>query len=112
MDLGASYVLLVADPAEGRTKAQSEWTFDGRYELTRHWETTSEARYDLVGQRLDRFGLGLRYRNECVEVDLGATRKFASATNLEPSTDFDLTVALKGFGTGGSDREYRRTCRF
>ncbi len=112
MDLGASYVLLVEDPDEGRSEAQSEWTFDSRYRLTRHWETSSEARYDLVGQRLDRVGLGLQYRNECVEVDFGATRKYASATNLEPSTDFDLTVALTGFGTNGSDKEYARTCRF
>jgi len=112
MDLGASYVLLVADPDEGRSKAQSEWTFDSRYRLTRHWETTSEARYDLVGNRLDRMGLGLTYRNECIEVEFGATRKYASADNLEPSTDFDLTVALTGFGTDGSDKEYARTCRF
>ncbi len=111
MDLGASYVLLVTDPAEDRTKAQSEWTFDGSYQVSPNWTTSALARYDLADQRLDRVGLGLQYRNECVQVDFGATRNLASARNLQPSTDFDLTVALKGFGTGGSAKEYRRTCK-
>lgn len=110
MDLGASYLLLVTDPDEDRTQRQSEWTFDGRYQITQKWATSGEARYDLADQRLDRIGLGLQYRNECIQVDLQATRKYASATNLEPSTDFDLTVALRGFGVGGSGKEYRRTC--
>jgi LPS-assembly protein len=110
MDLGASYLLLVEDADENRTKTQSEWTFDGRYQVTRHWATSGEARYDLADQRLDRVGLGLQYRNECIQVDVQATRNYASATNLEPSTDFDLTVALKGFSTGGSGKEFRRTC--
>ncbi|WP_245216171.1 LPS-assembly protein LptD [Sagittula salina] len=111
MDLGASYVLLTIDPDEGRNRATSEWTFDSRYEVTRNWETTTEIRYDLVDRRLDRVGLGLQYRNECIQVGLGATRTFASSTNLEPSTDIDLTVALSGFGVDGSAKEYRRTCR-
>jgi len=112
MDLGASYLLLVADGDEIRANSQSEWTFDGRYQMTRFWATSGEARYDLVDQRLDRIGLGLQYRNECVEVDFQATRNYASATNLEPSTDFDLTVALRGFSAGASGKEFRRTCSF
>ena len=111
MDLGASYVLLVTDPDELRDKAVSEWTFDGRYRVTRHWETSTEVRYDLADRRLDRVGLGLQYRNECIQVDVGATREFASATNLEPSTDIQLTVALHGFGADDSAKEYRRICR-
>lgn len=111
MDIGASYVLLTTDPTELRTKAASEWTFDARYDITRNWQTTTAVRYDLADRRLDRLALGLQYRNECIEVGFGATRTFASSVNLEPSTDIDLTVALKGFGNDASDKEYRRTCR-
>lgn len=110
LDLGASYVLLVTDPDENRAKAQSEWTFDGSYRMAQHWTASTEWRYDLADQRLDRVGLGLQYRNECVQVDFGATRRYARSANIEPTTDFDLTVALKGFSTGGSAKEYRRTC--
>ncbi|EPX81921.1 LPS-assembly protein LptD [Salipiger mucosus] len=110
MDLGASYVLLVQDAAEERDETQSEWGFDGSYRVNRHWTSSAEWRYDLADQRLDRAGLGLQYRTECIQVDFTVLRKFASSTNLEPSTDFGLTVALTGFGTSESDKEYRRTC--
>jgi LPS-assembly protein len=112
IQLNASYLLLVRDDYEDRDDTQSEWTFDSTYRVTRHWATSTEARYDLADQRLDRLGLGLQYRNECIEVGFSARRNYASASNLEPSTDFDLTVALKGFSTGGSAKEYRRTCAF
>ncbi len=112
LDLGASYLLLKADPDENRDRSQSEWTFDGRYQLTRNWATSGEASYDLADRRLDRVGLGLQYRTECIQVDFQATRTYASATNLEPSTDFDLTVALRGFGAGSSGKEYRPTCSY
>lgn len=112
LDLGASYLLLVADSDEDRDSTQSEWTFDSTYRVTRHWAASSEARYDLADRRLDRVGLGLQYRNECIQVDFGVTRDYASSSNVDPSTDFDLTVALKGFGVGGSSKEYRRTCAF
>jgi LPS-assembly protein len=45
-------------------------------------------------------------------VDFSVSRSFASSTNLEPSTDFGLTVALTGFSTGGSGKEYRRSCSY
>ncbi|MFW2543491.1 LPS-assembly protein LptD [Primorskyibacter sp. 2E107] len=112
MDLGASYLLLVTDPAEDRASAQSEWSFDGSYRMSRHWTGSTEWRYDLAGRNLDRVGVGLQYRNECVQVDFGVQRKYASSTTLEPSTDFDLTVALTGFGTSDSAKEYRRTCKY
>lgn len=112
LDLNASYLLLVRDTDEDRASGQSEWTFDSTYQVNPHWAASTEARYDLADRRLDRVGLGLQYRNECIEVGFSARRNYASASNLEPSTDFDLTVALKGFSTGGSAKEYRRTCAF
>ncbi|GGG75340.1 LPS-assembly protein LptD [Salipiger pallidus] len=110
VDLGATYVMLVEDPLEDRDESQAEWGFDGSYRFGRHWTGSAEWRYDLADRRLDRTGLGLQYRNECVQVDLTVSRKFASATNLEPSTDFGLMVGLTGFGTAASAKEYRRTC--
>ena len=110
LDLGASYVLLVTDDREDRDDAQSEWTLDADYRFSDTWLGSTEWRYDLADRRLDRVGLGLQYRNRCIEVGFGATRRFASSTNVEPSTDFDLSVALLGFSTGGPAKEYRRSC--
>lgn len=111
IDLGASYLLLVQDPDEDRDETQSEWSLDGSYRFATNWTSSAEWRYDLADQRLDRAGLGLQYRNECVQVDFSVTRKYASSSNLEPSTDFGLSVALTGFGTTESAKEYRRTCK-
>lgn len=110
MDLGASYILLVADPGEDRSSAQSEWSFDGRYQITNQWAGDSSWRYDLTDRRFARAALGLEYQNECAQVNFSVSRRFASSTNLEPSTDYGLTVSLKGFSTGGNAKEYRRSC--
>lgn len=108
--LGASYLLLAADTEEDRPASISEWSLDTRYRIGRHWTATGEWRYDLASDRAARAGLGLEYRNECVEVDFSVTRRFTSTTVLNDSTNFGLTVALKGFSTGGSAKEFRRSC--
>ncbi|MFP4043350.1 MAG: LPS-assembly protein LptD [Rhodosalinus sp.] len=110
LDLAATYLLLPRDPAENRPETLSEWGFDGSYRLARHWTGAAEWRYDIAADRTAEAGLGIAYRNECVEVRLSASRSFASSANLDPGTDFGLTIALKGFSTGGSAKEYRRTC--
>ncbi|QFS82766.1 LPS-assembly protein LptD precursor [Roseivivax sp. THAF40] len=110
MDLGASYLLLRADPDEDRDDTQSEWTVDGSYIFSPEWSADGFWRYDLGDNRSDRAGLGVTWQNECVSAEISVSRRFASSTNLEPSTDIGLTVLLKGFSTGGSAKEYRRTC--
>ncbi|WP_146588015.1 LPS-assembly protein LptD [Puniceibacterium confluentis] len=111
MNLGASYVLLVTDSDENRDQAQSEWSFDGKYQFTTNWAASTDMRYDLVDRRFAKAGIDLEYQNECAVVNFSVSRRYASSDSLEPSTDFGLTVALKGFSTGGSAGEYRRSCR-
>lgn len=110
LDLAATYLLLERDAAEDREKSLSEWGFDGSYRVARHWTGSAGWRYDIAQDRSARADFGLAYRDECVEVRLSASRTFASSVTLEPSTDFGLTIALKGFSTGGSAKEYRRRC--
>ncbi len=110
--LGASYILLTTDPDEDREDAQSQWTLNGRYNVDSHWTATTNMRYDIAEGQFLRAAVGAEYRNECVAVDFSVSRRFASSTNLEPSTDFGLTVALTGFSTGGSGKEYRRSCSY
>lgn len=110
--LDASYILLTTDPQEDRNDAQSQWRVNGRYSIDRNWTATGNTRYDIAEGQFLQAGIGAEYRNECVAVDFSVSRSFASSTNLEPSTDFGLTVALTGFSTGGSGKEYRRSCNF
>ena len=110
--LGASYILLTTDSLEDRDDAQSQWRLNGRYNVARNWTATGNTRYDIAEEQFLNAGIGAEYRNECVAVDFSVSRSFASSTNLEPSTDFGLTVALTGFSTGGSGKEYRRSCSY
>ena len=109
--LGASYVWLGTDLAEDRPATQSEWALDGRYEVSRHWTASANLRYDVARDETTEAGVGLRYRNECVELNLSLSRRFTSSAIVEPSTDIGFTVAIRGFGTGDTDTRYTRTCR-
>ena len=53
---------------------------------------------------------GLQWRNECATIDLSLSRRFTSSTSVRPSTDFDLSVELGGFGGSADGRSLRRRC--
>ncbi|MDQ2091266.1 LPS-assembly protein LptD [Marimonas arenosa] len=109
--LGASYVWLGPDPFEDRPNTVSEWSLDGLYRMSRHWSGSANVRYDVVSSTTAEAGLGLQYRNECVEVELSVSRRFTSSVILTPSTDFGFTIGLKGFSAKTSDRSYTRRCK-
>lgn len=104
-----SYIWVVEDPAEGRIGDISEVNLDAAYQLGRYWTATAEGRYDVVLNKAASAGLGLQYRNECLNVDLSLSRRFTSSTTVEPTTDIGLSVSLNGFGRDG--RRYARSCQ-
>ncbi len=109
LSASGSYIWVVADPAEDRTTDASEINLDAAYRLSRHWIATAEGRYDVNLNRAASAGLGLTYRNECLNVDLSLSRRFTSSTTLQPTTDVGLSVSLNGFGRSGLD--YARSCQ-
>ncbi len=96
--LTSSYVRLQADPREGRSTDTEELYLDGRYALTPNWTGRVSGRYDAVAGRATRAGLGIGFKNECLNVDLSLSRRFTSSTSVKPTTNFDLSVDLLGFG--------------
>ncbi len=109
--IGGSYVWLGTDPDEDRIATQSEWTLDGSYRFARNWTGAANVRYDIARDKTSAAGIGLRYENECVALNLSLSRRFTASAILEPSTDIGFTVAIRGFGVGGADQRYTRTCR-
>jgi len=110
MAFAASYVWLGADALEDRLATVSEWSVDGHYRLSRHWTGTANWRYDVASDTTAQAGIGLQYRNECVDITLSASRRFTSSIILAPSTDFSFTVGLSGFSAKAGDKSYTRTC--
>lgn len=109
--LGGSYVWLGTDLDEDRSATQSEWTLDGSYRFARNWTGAANVRYDIARDQTSQAGIGLRYENECVALNLSLSRRFTASAILEPSTDIGFTVAIRGFGVSGADQRYTRTCR-
>jgi len=98
-DLTAGYVEIMADEAEDRQRGLSEMTVDARYQVTDAWAARAASRYDFEADRAVRAGLGAEFRNECVAMELYLSRKFASSSSVEPSTEVGLSVDLLGFGS-------------
>ncbi len=108
--LNAGYLWLVADPTEGRATSTSELLLNAGWDVTGNWRGTVSGRYDFNLQRAERAAVGLTYRTECAAVDLSLSRRFTSSTTVVPSTDFNISVSLVGFGAGADGRSYRRSC--
>ena len=102
----ASYAWIVDDPSEGRTGETNQFQFQGDYKVTPYWTLGLSGRYDGRTNRATDGAMRIRYANECISVNLSATRRFASSNNF---TEYGLAVGLNGFGE--SNRGPTRGCR-
>lgn len=110
LDISSSFIWQEANLTENRPADSSEWVMDLAYDVTPNWTAKADWRYDFLTDDASEAGIGLEYRNECVSLDLSLSRRFTSSTNVDPSTDFGLTISLAGFGATGDTTRYRRSC--
>lgn len=109
-NLTSTFVWLESDITEGRPVNTSELSLDGDYRIDQHWTVFSDLRYDFVNDRTTRAGVGVRWENECAKVDLSVSRRFTSSTNVDPTTDLNLSVQLAGFGARPQGKAFTRSC--
>ena len=110
-ELGSSFIYASPEPAEGRLDRLSEWSFDGSYDLNDRWTASADWRYDFTAGRAARTGIGLSYRSECVDVMVSVSRRYASSSAGDPTTDFGFRVSLVGVGGADGTAPRRRSCR-
>ncbi|MDG2340102.1 MAG: LPS assembly protein LptD [Paracoccaceae bacterium] len=108
--ISATHIWLAEDTAEDRDDPLSEINLSTRVNLARHWVGQVDWQYDLAAQRIVKAGIGAEYQNECLDVRLSASRRFTSSTTVDPSTDYDFTIGLRGFGAGRSGADGIRNC--
>ncbi len=108
--VNGSYVWQEPDPAENVNEEISEIRLIGRYTVDQNWLTRASARYDLNESEPIRYGLGITYQNECVQVNMTVNRRFTSSSSIEPSTEFGFTVALTGYSVESGGKQYKRRC--
>lgn len=109
--VAANYVWLSSDPVVGRSNTVSEWSFTSGVDLGTFWNASVSGRYDIATDKPISAGLGLNYRNECVDVTVSASRRFASSTIVTPVTDFSFAVSLRGFSANTGQDKISRNCR-
>lgn len=107
--LGAGYIWAdaAADPALALDT--SELLADVGYSVTPQWRAKAMARYDFMADRPSRTGLGLQFRNECLQFNLSLSRRYTSSTSVKPVTTVQVQMDLLGFG--GRAPGEARVCR-
>lgn len=102
ISLAAAYIWQAADGEIGRSDTVSEWSLDGRVQVTPAWAVSFDTRYDINIDRPASAGLGVEWRNECVTIDLSVSRRYTSSSTVDPSTDYGLSISLAGFSAAAS----------
>lgn len=112
LHVSLGYLWLKADSFEDRTKDLSELTSQIGWQMAEGWWANAHGRYDLEASATQRAGLGVTYRNECISVELAASRRFTDTEEVDPDTDVDLSIRLGGFGRApdGKGTVARRNC--
>lgn len=109
--ISSSYLFAQPEPSEGRDDKLSEWAFGGTLGLNDEWTARTDWRYDFSAGRAARAGVGLEYMTDCIRVDLSVTRRYATSTSVDPTTDLGFRVSLLGLGNSGKQQTSRKVCR-
>ena len=99
----ATHVELTKDSNISQNQSLNSVALEWSYNLNSNWRSDSKFQFDSNIGRLSKLELGLRYENECVNVDLSSSRSFSTSSTLIDKTDFTLSVELTGFSS--SDRK-------
>ncbi|MBM3603469.1 MAG: LPS-assembly protein LptD [Alphaproteobacteria bacterium] len=112
LQVSAGYLWIDRDEAEGRAEDASELAANVGWQIAQGWWGTAETRYDFAADRAQRASLQVAYRNECISVESGLSRRFTSSDLVRPETSLDLSVRLGGFGRqqDGAGTVARRSC--
>jgi LPS-assembly protein len=105
--VSTSYLRIMADRAENRTRTASEWSFDGSRKIDDYWTARVGWRYDVAQGRAASTSLGLDYENECLRMAMEVERAYSATTNAT-STNFGLNVDI--LGIGGNPSTARKRC--
>jgi LPS-assembly protein len=111
ISLAAAYIWQSEDAEEDRPDTISEWTVDADFELSEAWSLNLDARYDVATDQPVRAGGGLQWRNECVSIDVSASRRFTSSDTVDPTTTYGLSGSITGFSAGRAGSGLAAGCK-
>ena len=108
--IAATYVGLSADTLEGRATPLSSLALNWQYSFAPDWQSASDFQFNATNGKLSKLNFGLKYANECVDVNFSASRHFSTSTTFSNKTEFGLSVELSGFSSGVRKAPKSRQC--
>ncbi len=96
LGFSGTYVFLREDEITPEDRA--ELVFDASYQIDGNWQADLGFRRDLENSDFIRVDAAVSWGNECATFEFSASRRFTTRDNVEPTTDFGLTLRLAGIG--------------
>ncbi|WP_243698682.1 LPS-assembly protein LptD [Paracoccus alkanivorans] len=112
LQISAGHLWIDSERDEGRTSDTNEFTANIGWQIAPGWWGNAETRYNFTADQAQMASLDLIYRNECVSVEMGLSRRFTDSDSVRPETSLDLSVRLGGFGRQKDEQGTvaRRSC--
>lgn len=98
LQVSAGHLWLDGDGQDTEFPDVSELAGTVGWQIRDGWWGRAETRYDFVADRAQQASLDLTYRNECLTVEMGVSRRFTRSDSVRPETSLGLSVRLGGFG--------------
>lgn len=98
LQLSAGHLWLDGDAEVLERPDINELVANVGWQISDGWWGRAETRHDFAAGRTQRASLDLTYRNECLTVDMGLSRRFTRSDSVRPETSVGLSVRLGGFG--------------
>jgi len=106
----ATYLQLEKDVIAGASDRRSEAALKLIFTPNDNWEYLAEWRHDFVTDSAIEGEFGLKYTNECIEIDLSLSLQYAASGNITSTKELGLQVSFLGIGNQGRAKGRRRRC--
>jgi LPS-assembly protein len=94
-----NYADVVGEPGLAEGQSREEIVTAGVLSITEAWALLGNFRYDIEAEQTIADGLGLRWQDDCLLVDVTYQRSFIRDQDIEPDERFLVNLTLKYLGT-------------
>jgi LPS-assembly protein len=108
----ATYLRLQREVVAGANDPRSEVALKLVFTQDYNWSYLAEWRHDFVTGTATEGEFGIKYANECIEIDLSLSLQFVASGNVRPSKELGLTVSMVGIGNQARKQRRKSGCVF
>jgi len=112
IEVEATYIRLEEDVIAGASDPRSEVALELIFTKDENWAYLAEWRHDFISGDATDGEFGVKYENECIEIDLYLSLQFVASGNVEPSNELGLRVSMAGIGNQARAHRRKNSCVF